>query len=78
MIELMRTSDPVLLSAVKAALAAERIDVFEFDGPVADIYVGFIFPRRLMVHEDDLDAARGVVAELSPGELPPLPEEYVR
>ena len=78
MIELMRTSDPVLLSAVKAALTAERIDVFEFDGPVADIYAGFFIPRRLMVHEDDLDAARDVVAALSLGELPPLPEEYVR
>ena len=78
MIELMRTDNPVLLSAVKAALAAMRIEVFEFDGPVADLYVGYFFPRRLMVHEDDLDAARDVLAELEPDELPPLPEDYVR
>jgi len=76
MVELMRSSDPVLLSAVKAALAAERIGVFEFDGPVADLYVSAFFPRRLMVHEDDLDAARDVVAEISPHELPPLSDEH--
>ncbi len=77
MVELMRTENPVLLSAVKAALAALRIDVFEFDGPIADLYVGYFFPRRLMVHEDDLDAARDVVAALKADELPPLPEDYV-
>jgi hypothetical protein len=73
MIELLSASDPVLLSALKAALRDARIDVFEFDGPVADLYVGGIIPRRLMVHEDDLDDARDVVAELCPEYLPPHP-----
>jgi hypothetical protein len=75
MVELMRATDPVLLSALKAALAGMRIEVFEFDGPVADLYMGAVFPRRLMVHEDDLDAARDLMAEMCPEHLPPLPDE---
>jgi hypothetical protein len=74
MMELMRVSNPVLLSALKAAFAAERIEVFEFDGPIADLYAGDFFPRRLMVHEDDLLAARDVAAELCPELLPALPD----
>ncbi len=74
MVELMRTSDPVLVSALKAMLAATRIEVFEFDGPIADLYANPLFPRRLMVHEDDLDAARDVLADLCPEHLAPLPE----
>jgi len=72
MLELTRIAEPVLLSALKAALTEARIEVFEFDGPIADIYAGGIFPRRLMVHEDDLTAARAVLAELDPAYLLPL------
>jgi hypothetical protein len=75
MVELLRASDPVLLSALKAALAEARIPVFEFDALVNDLYPGGVFmPRRLMVHEDDLADARDVAAELCPEELPPLAE----
>jgi len=65
MIELFHTADPVLLSAVKAALAEADIPAVEFDGPIADIY-GALFPRRLMVLEDDLAAARMIVHGLCP------------
>lgn len=71
MIELLRTENPVLMSVLKAALADAGIEAFEFDGPISDIY-GAVFPRRLMVHEDDLAAARTVAAGLAPGELPDL------
>ena len=71
MIELLRTEDPVLMSAMKAALDEAGIGAFEFDGPIADIY-GAVFPRRLMIHEDDLRAARRIVADLAPDQLPPL------
>jgi hypothetical protein len=70
MVELMRTGDPVLLSALKAALAGERIEVFEFDGPLADLHMGF--PRRLMVRDEDLMAAREVVRAICPENLPAL------
>jgi hypothetical protein len=73
MVELIRISEPVLISALKAALAGARIEVFEFDGPIADIYPTAGFPRRLMVHDDDLEAARELIAALWPEHLPPLP-----
>ena len=71
MIELLRTPDPVLMSALKAALDEAGIGSFEFDGPIADIY-GAVFPRRLMIHEDDLKEARAIAAELAPDQLPDL------
>lgn len=69
--ELLRTSNLVLISALKANLAGRGIEVFEFDGPIADAMAGFSdFPRRLFVHEEDLDAARRLARELCPEELP--------
>ena len=70
MIELLRSENPVLISALKAALADVRIQVYEFDGAWADTYVG-LTPRRLMVAEEDLDEARSVAREICPEELPP-------
>ena len=75
MVELLRASNPVLLSALKAALADARIEVVEFDGLINDLYAGYLIPRRLMVHEDDLEAARAIAAEICPEELPPLAED---
>jgi hypothetical protein len=69
MIELLRTENPVLMSALKAALEEAGIEAFEFDGPISDIY-GAVFPRRLMVHEDDLSEARAVAASVAPDEFP--------
>jgi len=69
MVELLRTGDFVLLSALKAALAEAGIDAIEFDGPVADIY-GALFPRRLMVLGEDLWMARKVAASLAPELFP--------
>ena len=69
--ELLRTGDFVLISALKAALEEAGIDSIEFDGPVADIY-GALFPRRLMVLEEDFRAARRIAADLAPELLPPV------
>ena len=65
MVELFNTDDPVLLSAVKAALAEAEIPSVEFDGPIADMY-GALFPRRLMVLDEDLATARVIVHGLCP------------
>ena len=65
MVELLRTEDFVLLSALKAALAEAGIEAIEFDGPVADIY-GALFPRRLMVLGEDLWMARKIAATVAP------------
>jgi len=65
--ELIRTNDMVLLSSLKAALACERIEVFEFDGQISDVYGGIeAFQRRLMVLEKDVNAAQQVVRAVCP------------
>lgn len=69
MIELLRTEDPVLISALKAALDDAGIEAFTFDGPISDIY-GAAFPRRMMVHPDDFEAAREIALSLAPDQLP--------
>ena len=70
MIELLRSENPALISALKAALTDAQIQVFEFDGAWADTYVG-VTPRRLMVADEDLEDARTVAQAICPEELPP-------
>ena len=65
MIELFQSQDFVLISAVKAALAEADIPAVEFDGPISDMYAA-LFPRRLMVLDDDLPAARMILHSLCP------------
>jgi hypothetical protein len=65
--ELLRTTDIVVISALKAALSAEGIEAFEFDGDIASIYAGIdSFPRRLMVRTEDFDPAAEVARALCP------------
>ncbi len=66
--ELLQTNDLALLSALKAALASERIACVEFDDHFAGLYGG-IFERRLMVDDDDLEAAKEVLRALSPADV---------
>ena len=66
--ELLQTNDLALLSALKAALASERIACVEFDDHFAGLYGG-IFQRRLMVDDDDLDAAKDVLRAISPAHV---------
>ncbi|NKB43384.1 MAG: DUF2007 domain-containing protein [Alphaproteobacteria bacterium] len=65
--ELMRTTDIVVISALKAALSAEGIEVIEFDGDIASTYGGIdSFPRRLMVRAEDYDPAAEVARAICP------------
>ena len=74
MIELLRTNDLVLISAVEAILAELAIKVFVADQFTSSIEgsLGFL-PRRMLVHSDDAAAARnalkeaGLAGELSHG-----------
>lgn len=66
--ELLQTNDLALLSALKAALASERIACVEFDDHLAGLYGG-IFQRRLMVDDDDLEAAIEVLRAFSPADV---------
>ncbi len=62
--ELLRTNDPVLISFVEALMAAVEIDIF-----VADRFMSAtegsigLFPRRILVAEDDAAEARQVLIE---------------
>ncbi len=64
MIELLRTNDIVLISAIEAALAEQGIDIFVADQfmSVMEGSVGFL-PRRVLVHADDAAAARRVLID---------------
>lgn len=64
MIELMRTNDLVLISAVEAILAERGIDVLVADQFTSAIEgsLGFL-PRRLLVLEEDLAPARRALVE---------------
>ena len=60
--ELLKTTDPTLVSAATAYLKAEGIEAFVFDVhmSVMEGSIG-IFPRRVMVREEDAARAREVM-----------------
>lgn len=64
MTELLRTTDPVLLSFLTAILADAGIEAVVLDTHTS-ILEGSInaIPRRLMVHSDDAEAARTCLEE---------------
>jgi hypothetical protein len=76
--ELVRTNDAVLVSAVGALLDGAKIKhlVFDQNMSVLEGSIG-ILPRRVLVAEDDVAAARrlltdaGLAHELRPDELRP-------
>lgn len=65
--ELLRTTDPVLLSWVKAVLADAGIGFVTFDThmSVLDGSIGAL-PQRLMVADDDLERARRLIEAARP------------
>jgi hypothetical protein len=62
--ELLRTTDPTIIAFATALLQGEGIDCFEMDVNMSVLEGGIgIFPRRLMVHEDWIDAAERVMRD---------------
>ncbi len=60
--ELVKTTDPITISAATAYLKAEGIETFVFDVHMSVMEGGIgAFPRRLMVHEDDAIKARAIL-----------------
>ena len=56
--ELLRSTDPTIIAFATALLSGEDIECFELDVNISNLYGGIdIFPRRLMVREDDYPAA---------------------
>lgn len=59
---LLKTTDPITVSAATAYLKAEGIEAFVFDVHMSVMEGGIgAFPRRVMVHEEDLHRARAVM-----------------
>ncbi|MHA1559936.1 MAG: putative signal transducing protein [Alphaproteobacteria bacterium] len=66
--ELLRTNDPVLLSFAEALLkdAGIQSHIFDQNMSVLEGSIG-VLTRRLLVHGDDLNAARNVLDEAGMG-----------
>jgi hypothetical protein len=62
--ELVRTNDPVLISAIEALLKGAHIVhmVVDQNMSVLEGSIG-IFPRRILVSEEEFDAARTLLAD---------------
>ena len=62
--ELLRSTDPTVIAFASALLSGEDIEVFELDVhmSVLEGSIG-IFPRRLMVRDEDLIAAERVMRD---------------
>ncbi len=62
--ELVRTNDAVLISAIEALLKGAQIGhmVVDQNMSVLEGSIG-IFPRRILVGDDELDAARRLLEE---------------
>ncbi len=62
--ELVRTNDAVLLSAIEALLSSARIAhmIVDQNMSVLEGSIG-IFPRRILVGEDEFAAARQLLAD---------------
>ncbi|MDG1067548.1 MAG: DUF2007 domain-containing protein [Sulfitobacter sp.] len=62
--ELLRSSDPTIIAFASALLQGEDIACFQMDVNMSILEGGIgIFPRRLMVRDDDHDAAVRVMRD---------------
>ena len=66
MTELERVSDPIRLSALRAALADAGIETVVFDAGMGGLFGGII-QSRLMVSDDDAEMARHLLGQLGLG-----------
>ena len=62
--ELVRTTDPVLISAIEALLNGARIEhmVVDQNMSIMEGSIG-IFPRRILVREDQIHIARRLLED---------------
>lgn len=68
MIELVRTNDAVVISFIEALLRDAGIEFIVADQnmSVLEGSIG-VLPRRVLVHEEDLDEAKGLLADAGIG-----------
>jgi hypothetical protein len=66
--EIVRTNDPVLVSAIEALLSGARIAHMVVDQNISVLEGSIgIFPRRVLVAADQVDAARRLLQEAGLG-----------
>lgn len=68
--ELLRSTDPTVMAFASALLEGEGIDCFQIDVNMSVLEGGIgIFPRRMMVRDEDHAAALRVIRDngLDPG-----------
>ena len=64
MVELLRTNDAVLISAIEALLSGARIAHVVVDQNISALEGSIgAFPRRILVGADQLDAARRLLTD---------------
>ena len=62
--ELIRSTDPTVMAFASALLQGEDIDCFEMDVNMSVLEGGIgIFPRRMMVRDEDFDRASRVMRD---------------
>ncbi|WP_085797613.1 putative signal transducing protein [Falsiruegeria litorea] len=62
--ELLRSTDPTIMAFASALLEGEDIDCFQMDVNMSILEGGIgIFPRRMMVREEDYDYAVRVMRD---------------
>ena len=62
--ELIRSTDPTVMAFASALLQGEDIDCFQMDVNMSILEGGIgIFPRRMMVREEDYDRAALVMRD---------------
>jgi Putative prokaryotic signal transducing protein len=62
--ELVRTNDAVLISAIEALLNGAHIEHMVVDQNISVLEGSIgIFPRRILVGEDELEAARALLED---------------
>jgi len=67
--ELVRTNDPVLVTAIEALLAGAGIAHMVVDRNISVLEGSIgIFPRRILVADDQVDAARQLLEEAGLGQ----------
>ncbi|MEO0411619.1 MAG: DUF2007 domain-containing protein [Pseudomonadota bacterium] len=68
--ELLRTTDLVLINAIKSYLKSDGIDVFELDAhmSVLEGSISVLVPRRLMVAPHHLARARMIIKDAALGD----------
>ncbi|MFV0513444.1 MAG: DUF2007 domain-containing protein [Jhaorihella sp.] len=62
--ELLRSTDPTVMAFASALLEGEDIDCFQMDVNMSVLEGGIgIFPRRMMVRDEDYEAALAVMRD---------------